>query len=160
MSASYFTLDYMHHGHFPALKRAEAILGGWTLRKWKRWLDKVSCTGFVATDYTDRPVGWCLAEFFRGRIVVRRLVVEPGYRRQGVGAAFLEKMRLRLPVHGNSHVAAWSDVAAVGTNEFFKACGFTAERVKGDRIRFAAGPVDGVPAASRTDVLSQFAVAA
>lgn len=135
--------------HLEAAERfnADARGGCW----WVGRAGRTDAGVYAVEDGSCLPVGFAAFRQKPGKLVLSRLVTRPDLRRQGVGTALVERLRLRLGTRGLHELVAWVGEEAVGTQLFLRETGFTATRVKDGRIRFVAGPLDHVPDAIYSD---------
>jgi len=139
-----FTVEHVQPSDWSELDRIEAAYGG-SADDWS------TGTVYVARHYSGKVLGFCRFADKPGRTVVRRIVVDPAWRGSGVGAAFVERLRLRLSDLGRSKLVAYTDIGTEGTNLFMSRVGFTAVGVREDRIRWESGPLDFSPSTIYSD---------
>jgi ribosomal-protein-alanine N-acetyltransferase len=84
--------------------------------------------GMVA-EHDDRAVGYMLYEMHNHRLVVLNFAVAAEYRRQGIGAAMVAKLRSKLTQDGRNRIVLEVSEANLPGQLFFKTQGFRAVSV-------------------------------
>jgi ribosomal protein S18 acetylase RimI-like enzyme len=107
---------------------------GWTRKEFYKFMTKRTAAAFVATDNSN-IIGYVLLEVAKPDILVRRLTIQPPYRRRKVGRSLLEYLAEQLAKIKWKRIQADIPDTNLIAHLFLRACKYRATHV----IRATAG---------------------
>lgn len=106
--------------------------GIWEDTEYLHALRQRNCIGMVAENTSTPPhvvVGAMVYELFQARLVILRFCVHPGYRRQGVGRAMIERLVDKLGQQRRKEISVLVPECNLPAQSFLRAMGFRCERI-------------------------------
>lgn len=103
----------------------------WAEEDFISFLRQRNAIGMVA-DYRDRVVGYMVYEIHKSRLHLVNIAVHPGFRREGVGKAMLDKLSSKLSSQRRVLISLHVRETNLDAQLFFKSCGFFATTVVHD----------------------------
>ena len=92
--------------------------------------------GVVAEYETKRVIGFCIYRLEGDTVRILRMAVEPRERRNGVATAMLDRLKSKVANQRRSIIVAEVDGHQVFAQHMLSRCGFVAEVMPDDGIRF------------------------
>ena len=114
----------------PAVGRIEAASDAfaWSAADFVAYLRQRQCIGMVA-EVGARVVGFMIYDLERTRFHLRKLAVDPDFRRRKIGAQMIERLKGKLTNHRRRSIDVLVRERNLDSQRFFRCLGFTAHRV-------------------------------
>lgn len=105
-----------------------SFTNGWIEEDFLRCLRTRQCIGMVA-EQGERVIGFMIYDLLQYRLHILNFAVDPAFRRQGVGAQMIDKLKSKLSSHRRTRLTLKVRETNLEAQLFFRSQGFQAVNV-------------------------------
>lgn len=100
----------------------------WTEEEFIRCLRRRTCIGMVA-EVEERVVGYMVYDLHKTSLELLTIAVDPDFRRSGIGAGMLDKLKAKLSLNRRTRIACEVSEENIDAHLWLRSCGFRATGV-------------------------------